>query len=154
MKIISYIKLNSRRIFGFFILIVGALLAFLLIKDMVRDLPVWVFGQKTLATIEDKWYENFIMEEAAKKDFNPIYLFKYKFITPDGREFFGESQVPDNEWLSYAPGGEIMVKYSRWNPNNNRLDDSRLMPFLLCSYIPFILICWFAFAAGRELVDE
>jgi hypothetical protein len=140
-------RLQGGRIAGFMILMIGVILSVLLLSTLVRDIPVWFLGRKVFATIEETWYENLSDDE-----YFPAYFFRYRFTTSDGEVVVGSSRVPEDEFMGYQAGSEIMVKYSPLNPSNNRLDDSRLMPFLLCSYIPFILICSFAVAAGREMI--
>jgi hypothetical protein len=144
---------NSRRIAGFIIMIAGAIIAVLLLNSMAQDVPVWIFGRRADATIVEKWWENLDMENLDGNYFDIEYFFSYEFTTEDGETVIGKSKVTEDEFMGYREGGQIMIKYSPMNPSNNRLDDSRFVPFLLCSYIPFILICIFTLAAGREMID-
>lgn len=141
-------KLYSRRIIGFIIFGIGAILTILLLQTLWSDLPVWFFGRQVSATIVKKWWEDLYDDEM-----NPVYFFGYEFTADNGEVYTGSSRVPDSEWISYSEGREIKVKYSPLNPADNRLDDSRFIPYLICSYIPFILICWFSLTAGREMID-
>jgi hypothetical protein len=146
-------KSNSRRIAGFIIMTAGAILFVLLLNSMLHDVPVWIFGHRVNATIEEKWWENLDMENLDGNYFDIEYFFSYQFSTTEGETVIGKSKVTEDEFMGYQEGGEIMIKYSPLNPSNNRLDDSRFMPFLLCSYIPFILISIFSLVAGREMID-
>jgi hypothetical protein len=146
-------KFNSRRIAGFIIMIVGAIISVLLLNSMAQDVPVWIFGRRVDATIVEKWWENLDMENLGGNYFDIEYFFSYQFTTEDGETVIGKSKVTEDEFMGYREGGQIMIKYSPLNPSNNRLDDSRFVPFLLCSYIPFVLISIFTLAAGREMID-
>lgn len=141
------------RIAGFVVLIIGAILLVLLISSLIHDVPVWIFGQKTTATIQETWWQDQDTKNLNKDDLNLVYFFSYQFTTTDKEVIIGSSQVTEEEFISYQPGGEIKVKYSRLDPSENRMDDSRFVPFLLCTYIPFILICLFLLAAGREMIN-
>ena len=142
------------RIAGFIILIIGVVLSVLLLKSMWRDFPVWIFGRRVPAVIEEMWWEDFDIENRYRKDeLNIKYFFSYTFTTSDGEVVLGKSKVTEDEFMGYRPGSEVMIKYSRINPEDNRLDDSRYVPFLVFTYIPFILICLFTLLAGREMVD-
>ena len=141
------------RITGFIILGIGAVLTVLLFNSLLRDVPVWFFGRRANATIEDKWWEDLDLENTEQGVLNLKYFFQYKFETSKGDVVIGKSQVTEEEFLSYQPGGEITVKYSVLNPSANRIDDSRFVPFLLCSYTIFIVVCLFLLAAGREMID-
>jgi hypothetical protein len=140
------------RIAGFTILGIGAVLIVLLFNSLLQDVPVWFFGRRADATIEDKWWEDLDLENSEQGVLNLKYYFQYRFETSKGEEVIGKSQVTEEEFLSYQPGGKITVKYSVLNPSANRIDDSRFVPFLLCSYTIFILISLFLLAAGREMI--
>lgn len=141
------IRFYSRRIAGIFILLIGLFISVVIVKTMWRDIPVWFFGEKVSGFLVEMWTENY------KDDINPVYYFEYEFVTEEGEKFTGISRVPGDEWGNYVEGSELAVVYSPLNPSNNRLDDSRFVPFFFCSYIPFILFCWFAFALGREMIE-
>jgi hypothetical protein len=141
------IRFYGRRITGFFILLVSVILSVTVLKTLARDIPIWFFGGKTKATIVEQWTDKY------PDDFNPVYFLDYEFSTPSGEIVSGTSRVPGEEWVTYIEGSEITVRYSNLNPLNNRLDDSRYVPFLFCSYIPIILICLFAMVFGKEMVE-
>lgn len=141
-------KFYGRRITGFVIFGIGVVLTILLMNTLVTDIPIWFFGRKVSATIVEKWYEDIYNDSM-----NPVFFFGYEFTASDGQVYTGSSRVPDSEWMSYSEGRPISVKYSPLDPTMNRLDDSRFIPYLICSYIPFLLICWFSLAAGREMIE-
>lgn len=141
------------RIFGFFILAVGVILTILVLNSLLNDVPVWFFGRKVDATVEDKWWEDLDLENPEQGVLNIKYFLEYQFVTSKGEVVVGRSQVTEEEYLSYQPGSELAVKYSLLNPSANRIDDSRFVPFLLCSYTIFIIVSLFVLAAGREMID-
>jgi hypothetical protein len=141
------IRFYGRRIAGVFIMLVSLILSVTMLKTLARDIPVWFLGSKTKATIVERWTDKY------PDDSNPVYFLRYEFSSPDGEIVSGSSRVPGDEWVTYIEGSEIPVRYSNLNPLNNRLDDSRYVPFLFCSYIPFILICLFAMVLGKEMVE-
>jgi hypothetical protein len=120
---------------------------------LLHDLPVWFFGRKATAILEEKWWEDVNEVDQAGGVRNLDYYFRYQFSLPDGETVTGSSKVTEDEFLSYGPGREIVIKYFPLLPSINNVDESRIVPFLLCTYIPFILICLFALAAGKELID-
>lgn len=142
------------RIAGFIILIIGVVLSVLLLKSMWHDFPAWIFGRRVPAVIEEIWWEDFDLENRYSKDeLHLKYMISYKFTTTEGEVVLGKSKVTEDEFLTFMPGKEVMIKYSRINPEDNRLDDSRYVPFLVFTYIPFILVCLFTLVAGREMID-
>ncbi|HKJ28383.1 MAG TPA: DUF3592 domain-containing protein [Anaerolineales bacterium] len=141
------------RILGIFVLIFGVLLAVMLISSMWVDVPIWFFGEKVTATVEEKWWEILDFEEDNRDQLTYEYFFQYQFTTSDGKTVSGTSKMTEEEFLNVEPGGAITVKYSRLDPSQNRVDDSRFVPFHICSYAVFIVICLFALAAGREMID-
>ena len=146
-------NINSRRIAGFIVLIIGVTLTALLLKSLLHDIPVWFFGRKVTATLEEKWWEDVNEVDQAGGVRNLNYFFRYQFSLPNGKTFVGSSKVTEDEFLSYIPGSEVVIKYFPLIPSINNVDETRIVPFLLCTYIPFILICLFALAAGKELID-
>lgn len=143
------------RITGYFFLILGGVLSVLLVQSLRHDVPIWFFGQKVPATIEETYWGDLNLDgENRNRDARNLeYYFKYQFTTSKGEIIIGTSKVTEEDFLIYYPGSEIMIKYSSLNPSENRIDDSRFVPFLLCTYIPFILICLFILVAGKEMIN-
>lgn len=141
------------RIIGFVVLIFGIILAVMLVNSMRVDLPIWFFGSRVTATVEEKWWEILDMEDDNRDHLTYEYYFQYKFATSDGKMVTGVSKVTEEEFLGVEPGGTITVRYSNLNPTENRIDDARFVPFHMCSYAVFIIICLFSLAAGREMID-
>lgn len=141
------------RIAGFIILAIGVIFSGLTLNSLRHDVPIWFFGKKVPAVIEEKWWEDYEMEKGDRAVYYLKYYFKYTFTTVDGEAFTGTAKVTEDEFLGFQPGNQIMIKYSVLNPEENRVDDSRFVPFLICSYIPIILICIFTIIAGKEMID-
>lgn len=141
------------RILGFLVILFGLVLAVMLVSSMWVDVPIWFFGNVVSATVEEKSWEILDMEDDNREHLTYEYFFKFSFTTPDGETFTGTSKVTEEEFLGVEQGGTIMVRYSRLNPEQNRVDDARFVPFHICSYAVFIVICLFALAAGREMID-
>lgn len=123
---------------GLALLALGLLFSFLLIRNAVRDFPIWFFGDGVLGVVEEKWYEITGEEDAEELTFK--YFVRYNFISPDGEKITESTSLSAQEWSALIDGGAVRVVYSPLNPSNNRIDDSRFKPLLLCSYIPFLIL--------------
>lgn len=146
---------------GGVILLIGIALAVLLVSSLAKDIPLWIFGRTADGTILEKTWSEFDYHDpdmenknlAERLSLEMQYYFEYEFTTPNGKTYIGTTEVTENEFNGYGDGSTIKVRYSTLNPNNSRLDDARLVPFLMCTYSIFIIITLFTLAAGRELVD-
>jgi hypothetical protein len=66
-----------------------------------------------------------------------------------------ERQLVPQELIDGAgDASHIKVVYFTLFPLHNRLDESRFVPILACTYVPFIAIGWVAFAIGRQLLRQ
>ena len=54
--------------------------------------------------------------------------------------------------MALSAGEDLIVVYSSLNPENNRIDDSRFVPLLFCSYLPFVVVTWFLLVSGWKLL--
>ena len=141
------------RILGVVVLLFGVLLAVMLVSSMWVDVPIWFFGSTVSATVEDKYWEILDMEDDNREQLTYEYYFQYGFSTLNGEMFSGVSKVTEEEFLGVEVGGTIPVRYSKLNPEQSRVDDARFLPFHICSYAVFIVICLFSLVAGREMID-
>ncbi|HKJ28386.1 MAG TPA: DUF3592 domain-containing protein [Anaerolineales bacterium] len=149
------------RIFGIGILVIGLVLAGMLINSLWKDIPLWIFGRTTNATITAKYWGDFDITnpDLANNDLanlvslNMQYFFEYEFTMPTGETYLGKSEVTEQEFIGYGEGSAISVRYSILDPANSRIDDSRFVPFLICTYSVFLIITLFTLAAGREMID-
>jgi hypothetical protein len=134
---------------GLILFVIGLALFGLFINLAVKDFPIWIFGQKVTGVVEEKGYE-LIEENAGELSFT--YYVNYSFITNNGESLSGTSSLSALEWSALVEGDDIVIVYSPFNPDNNRIDDSRYLSLFLCSYVPFILIIWFLLKQGWNLL--
>lgn len=139
----------TKKISGGLLLTIGLIVSFILIRNIIRDFPIWFFGERVVGIVEESWYE-LVDENAGELTFT--YYVRYNFDGPEGEEFTGSSRLGAQEWMGLSPGTEVIVMYSSLNPENNRIDDSRFMPMLLCSYVPFVIIAWFLVVNGWKIL--
>jgi hypothetical protein len=141
-----------KRIAGVVLLIVGLVFFALLIRNTVTDFPIWFFGQHTTGVVEEKWYE--LIEQENSNEFAADYFLSYRFTDANGQIISGNSQMAAEEWSAYVEGREIPIVYSPLSSANNRVDDSRFVPLLLCAYIPFIIVIWFSLKQAWGILSE
>lgn len=127
---------------------VGLFLLGFMITISIRDFPIWFFGKNVSGVVDETWYE---LIEKETNDFNANYFMSYKFTSQDGEVYTGRTQMSDYEWSGLATGDEVAILYAPTNPANNRLDDSRFVPLMVCSYIPFIIFIWVCISTGIKL---
>jgi hypothetical protein len=133
------------------LLAVGFFLLGFIVKITIRDFPIWFSGQSVFGVVDEMWYE---LIEQETNNFNATYFMSYKFTSQDGEVFTGSTKMSDLEWSGFARGDQVAILYSPTNPANNRLDDSRLVPLVICSYIPFLIFIWVCISAGIKLVKD
>jgi hypothetical protein len=141
-----------KRLAGVFLLVVGLAFLALLINNIVTDFPIWFFGQHVNGVVEEKWYE--LIEQENSNEFAADYFLRYRFTDADGKIISGSAQMGAEEWSAYVEGMEVPIVYSPLSSSNNRVDDSRFMPLLLCAYIPFIIAIWFSLNQARNILSE
>jgi hypothetical protein len=80
---------------------------------------------------------------------------QYRFVASNGQIITATATLSMNEWANGdGEGGEVDVVYFPPYPKHNRLDDSRYIPFLACSYLPFVLVTAAMLAAGWRIVGS
>jgi hypothetical protein len=148
---INWLDQNSlrRKIGGSLLLAIGLIFLFFLSKNAVRDIPIWFFGESVSGEIEESWYE---LIEENKGELSFTYFVSYSFIAPNGEKLIGSTGLSAQEWSGLSVGDEIIVVYSSLNPEINRIDDSRFVPLLLCSYLPFVVLTWFFLTNGWNIL--
>ena len=149
MRIFSTNRSFWKIIAGLVILTLGILLSVFLIKFSISDVSIWVFGKTVYGVVDEKGYE-LVDETAGELTFT--YHAEYSFRTDDGERFTGITSLSAQEWSALIEGGDVKIVYSPFDPSNNRIDDSRFVPLLMCSYIPIILIAWFLLIQGWNLL--
>ena len=151
-KIFSNLDSFGKKIAGVVMLVLGVLVAALVVINQFRGFPLWVMGKTVDGIVEQKWYE--LIEEDAAGEMTFTYHAAYSFTTSEGERLKRETSLSANEWSALNEGGQVSVVYSRFDPANNRIDDSRFRPFLACTYIPFLFVAWLFLSQGWELLTE
>jgi hypothetical protein len=134
---------------GGLVLIVALFLTALLALQLSRDLALWVFGSEVKADVVDRWVEQIGDEDEGELQFE--YYLRYQFTVANGQTLTGTTTLSVSEWAG-GDGGQVDVVYFPPYPQHNRLDDSRYVPLLACSYVPLILIAGAVLAAGWQLL--
>lgn len=149
MKTFSEYNSLGKKIGGFILFGLGLLLLVLLIIYSLRDFPIWFIGKHVPGIVEETGYE-VIKENKGELSFT--YSVTYTFIGPNGETITGNSSLAAQEWSALSAGQEVEVVYSPLDPSNNRIDDSRYLSILLCSYVPIIFLCWLLLYAGWNIL--
>ena len=142
---------------GLVIFAIGILLTFFIIRFSMNDVPIWFFGKDVVGVVDEKWYE--LISEEGASDLEFEYFVRYHFVSSGGEVFTGSTSLSAQEWSALVEGRDVSIVYSPMDPANNRIDDSRFVPLMLCSYIPIIIIAYFFVTQGwsllfRELKQE
>jgi hypothetical protein len=143
-------KSFSRKIGGFLLLSIGLLVFFMVSKYMIKDFPIWFIGQDVSAIVKETWYEKVNLDDPADMTFE--YFVRYEFTTEKGKIIIGTSRLGVTEWMRSGPGTNIKITHSPFNAENNRVDDSRYVPLLLCAYLPFIFLLWLGIYSGWNIL--
>ena len=150
-KFLSNRNSLGRKTIGFVMLALGILLVILLAINAFTDFPLWIVGKTVDGVVEEKWYELIDENEAGELTFT--YHLRYSFTTADGEKIEGISDLSAYEWSALIEEGRVRVVYSSFDPSNNRVDDSRFRPLLICAYVPFIFITWIFLSQGWEILS-
>jgi hypothetical protein len=134
---------------GGLILLVAVLLAALLAAYLAQDIALWAFGRDVKADVVERWVEQVGTEDEGELQFE--YYVKYRFAAEDGQTLTVTTTVGLSEWASGDGSGQVDVVYFPPCPQHNRLDDSRYVPLLACTYVPVILIAAAMLAASWQL---
>lgn len=130
-----------KRIGGVLLLTIGAAVFLFTLVFAAKDIPLWVFGKHTQAKVIETWVErtdNLGDREGGELKFR--YLVRYRFTPPKGQVITSTSKASATEWSGMGEGQNVEIVYFPLYPNLNRLDDSRWVFFLSCTYIPLIVI--------------
>lgn len=160
---------------GIGLVILGLFLLAIVGVNLAKDLSLWVFGQRTAARIVDRWVEK-ITSEGGPAQFR--YFVRYQFATARGETLTGTSTLAVTEWAGLGMGGPVAAVYQEqatvpqhgvggletgdWvpivyfpqYPSHNRLDETRLVPVLACSYVPLVWMSAASLAGGRHLLGQ
>ena len=134
---------------GLLLAAVGIGLLIVFINFSYKDFSIWFFGKEVIGTVEKTYYVQ-TGEDAGVRTYQ--YYIDYVFTTEDGETYQGTTELSINEYGLFREGGDVKVLYSPLSPTNNRVDDSRFVPVLFCSYIPVFLIILLTLVSGWRLI--
>ena len=116
-----------------------------------RDLSVWVLGRQVDAQVVELSVVRTSSSDEQEMTFD--YYVTYRFTTAGGRSVANTVKADVREWGALTEGGPVSVVYFPLLPAPNRLDDSRFVSLLACSYLPLIVLGWAALGIGLYLVQ-
>jgi len=151
-SIIDKLHPTVQRIGGIVILLLTLGLASFLAVNLVRDVPLWIFGRVIMADVLETWVERVDERQTDEIAFN--YYLRYQFSTPDNRSYTRTTQVSVGEWSMAGDIGKVAVRYFPYFPQLNRLDDSRYIFILSCAYLPLIVVSWAGIQVGMYLLRQ
>lgn len=144
-----------KRIGGVFLLAVGLFFIGATFYYGAKDIPLWVFGKQTKAEVVDLWVEQLNQLEGREGgELQFSYNVKYQFTTPNRRVIINNTKAGPMEWSGMWEGQQIDIVYFPLYPNLNRLDDSRWVFFLGCTYIPLIVISIIGLRVGWYMLTS
>jgi len=132
---------------GLLLLVIGLCCATFVVANLARDVSLWAFGRRARAVVVETWAEP-IGEESGFQ-----YFVRYQFQTADGQTITRKASVAAQEWASLGLGGAVEVVYLPLYPAHNRLDDSRLVPVLACTYLPLMFLSGAGLVWGWRLSE-
>jgi hypothetical protein len=165
-----------RTLVGSVLLTVGLGCLTFLVINLVTDLSIWILGRRTTAEVVAAWVEETSEENATEQTFE--YFVRYRFSTSSSEVFTRTTRVGVQEWGGLGMGGPVGAIYQEQRkvpthgvgslergiliavvyfppyPAHNRLDDSRFVPLLACTYVPLIGLSWAGLTAGRNLLGS
>lgn len=127
---------------------VGLLIVF--VNFSYKDFSIWFFGKEVTGMVEKTYY---VQTGEADGVRTYEYYIDYFFTAQDGETYQGTTELSISEYGMFREGGDVKVLYSPVNPSINRVDDSRFMPILFCSYIPVFIIVLLLLINGWRLVS-
>jgi hypothetical protein len=163
-----------RTLVGSTLLMIGLGCLIFIVVNLATDLSVWILGRRTTAEVVAAWVEETSKEKTTEQTFE--YFIRYRFSTSSGEVFTRTTRVGVQEWGGLGMSGpvgaiyqeqrnvpthgvgslerglSVAVVYFPLYPAHNRLDDSRFVPLLACTYVPLVALSWAGLAAGRNLL--
>ena len=130
-----------RKIWGGLLFTIGLLVTAFTLFFAAKDFPLWVFGKHVQAEVVETWVERTDnLQEREGGELKFAFYLRYQFTTPGGQVITKTSKASATEWSSMTKGAPIDIVYFPLYPQLNRLDDSRWVLFLSCTYIPLVVI--------------
>lgn len=134
---------------GLLLAVLGVGLLIVFVNFSYKDFSIWFFGKEVTGTVEKTYYVQTGEVEGVR---TYEYYIDYFFTTGDGEKYQGTTELSISEYGMYREGGDVKVLYSPFNSTINRVDDSRFMPILFCSYIPVFIIVLLLLVGGWRLI--
>jgi hypothetical protein len=144
-----------KRIGGIVLLGIGLVVLAFTLYFAAQDFPLWVLGKHTKAEVVETWVER--VDELQGRDEGELkfdFLVRYQFTTPGGQTIAKTTKASPTEWSNMREGLLIDVVYFPLVPNLNRLDDSRWVLFLSCTYIPLIVVSIIGLRVGWYMLTS
>jgi len=144
-----------KRIGGALLLAIGLVVFVVMLSFAVKDFPLWIFGKHVQAEVVETWVErtdNIGEREGGELKFD-FYL-RYQFTTPGGQVVTKTSKASAIEWSGMGKGQNIDIVYFPLYPDLSRLDDSRWVLFLSCTYLPLIVISIIGLRVGWYMLTS
>ena len=144
-----------KRIGGVFLLAIGLVVLGFTIFFAAKDFPLWVFGRHTKAEVLDLWVEQVGGLQAKQEgELQFDFFVRYQFTTPGNKVITKTTKASATEWSGMWKGLLIDVVYLPFYPDISRLDDSRWVFFLSCTYIPLIAISIIGLRVGWYMLTS
>jgi len=144
-----------KRIGGALLLAIGLVIFVVMLSFAVKDFPLWILGKHVQAEVVETWVErtdNIGNREGGELKFD-FYL-RYQFTTPSGQVVTKTSKASAIEWSGMGKGQTIDIVYFPLYPDLSRLDDSRWVLFLSCTYLPLIVISILGLRVGWYMLTS
>ncbi len=144
-----------KRIGGVLLLAVGLFIFTAMLYYAAQDFPLWIFGRHTQAEVVETWVERTDnIQEGEGGEFTFDFYLRYQFATSDGQIITKTSKASAIEWSGMGKGQSIDILYFPLYPNLNRLDNSRWVFFLSCTYLPLIVISLIGLRVGWYMLTS
>lgn len=144
-----------RKIGGILLLAIGLVVFIAMFSFAVKDIPLWIFGKHTQAEVVETWVERTDnLGEREGGDLKFDFYLRYQFTIPSGQVVTKTSKASAIEWSGMGKGQTIDIVYFPLYPDLSRLDDSRWVLFLSCTYLPLIVISILGLRVGWYLLTS
>jgi hypothetical protein len=141
----------GRVLVGVLLLVAGLVCLVFVVYSLGRDISVWVLGRQVDAEVIELAVVRTSGIDEQELTFD--YYVTFRFTTPDGQSIVNTVKADVREWGALNEGGPVSVVYFPLYPAHNRLDDSRFVSLLACSYLPLMVASWVALGIGLYLIQ-
>ena len=144
-----------KRIGGVLLLAIGVVVLGITLFFAAKDFPLWIFGKHAKAEVIEIWVER--SDEIQERDEGELkfnFFVRYQFTTSRGQTITDTTTASATEWSGMWEGLLIDIVYFPLYPKLNRLDDSRWVLFLSCTYIPLIVVSIIGLRVGWYMLTS